>query len=81
MSGPECEQALREIHGFLDGSITDDTREAIRTHLADCPPCGDAYGFEEELRGIVAAKATDPCPGELRARIADALGIEEQADS
>ena len=45
MSGPECEQALREIHGFLDGSITDDTREAIRTHLDECPPCGDAYGL------------------------------------
>ncbi|MFA9563812.1 MAG: mycothiol system anti-sigma-R factor [Acidimicrobiales bacterium] len=81
MSGPECEQALRDIHGFLDGSITDDTREAIRTHLDECPPCGDAYGFEEDLRRVVAAKAIDPCPGELRSRIARVLGIEEQADS
>ena len=81
MSGPECEQALRAIPGFRAGSITDDTREAIRNHLDDCPPCGDVYGFEEDLRRIVAAKAVDPCPGELRARIARTLGIEEQADS
>lgn len=78
MSGSRCEDALREIHGFLDGEITDETRRAIGTHLDACPPCGDAFGFEKELRRIVAAKATDECPGELRNRIAAALGLDEQ---
>ncbi len=81
MTGSECDKALREIHGFLDREITNETRQAIASHLDECPPCGNAYGFEDELRRIVAAKATDPCPLELRARIAAALGIEEQQDS
>ena len=66
MSGPECEQALREIHGFLDGSITDDTREAIRTHLDECGPCLEAHDFEDAVKKMLADKCRDTVPEQLR---------------
>lgn len=73
---PDCEEALHELWQYLDGELTDDKRQAIKTHLDECPPCVDAQDFEAELRRVIAQKCRDEVPESLRIRIAQAIQIE-----
>jgi mycothiol system anti-sigma-R factor len=68
----KCDETLAELYTYLDGELTDESREKIRFHLDDCPPCGEIAGFESELRKVIASKCIDHVPDELRARIAAA---------
>jgi mycothiol system anti-sigma-R factor len=54
-------------------------RRAIARHLHDCPPCGEAFTFEFEMRQVIVSKCSETAPQELRARIAAKLGITEPA--
>ncbi len=76
----DCAEALLDLSTYIDGELTDDKREHIRTHLDDCPPCYDAYGFETELRTVISHRCQDQVPDELRRRIADAIaGLDPAA--
>ena len=69
----DCPSTIRELHFFLDGEITDEKRQRIQTHLDECPPCLDAFGFEAELRAVVANKLQTEVPAGLAARIRAAI--------
>jgi mycothiol system anti-sigma-R factor len=75
MSDP-CEEALHELYHFLDGELTDDRRDLIRSHLDGCVTCLGAYDFEADLRRVVAERCRDSVPEALRARIARAIHHE-----
>ena len=75
---PHCEETLAELSTYLDGELTEEIRVKIAVHLDDCPPCGDAAGFEVELRRVIASKCVDRVPDELRAKILKAC--TEEAD-
>ena len=76
MAGHECDDALHELYTYLDGELTDERRAAIKQHLDDCPPCGEFYEFEAELRVVIAKKCTEQVPDSLKQRIAQALDKE-----
>ncbi len=78
MAEGNCDDALRELYGYLDGQLTDDRRAAIQRHLDDCPPCLEAKDFEVELRAVIAKKCRDTVPEQLKLRI---LGVIEQERS
>jgi len=71
--GDDCNEALHTLYHFLDGELTIEKRKAIQHHLDLCPPCGQIYDFEAELRIVIAQKCRDEVPESLRKRIADAL--------
>lgn len=72
----DCREALHRIYHFLDGELTATRRIKIEQHLDGCSPCLHLFGFEAELRRIVADKCRDAVPDTLRARIADAIDHE-----
>ena len=72
-SDTPCREAAAELYTYLDGVLTDDKRAAIARHLDDCPPCGDAFTFESELRTVIAQRCREEVPADLRARIAAAI--------
>ena len=74
----DCDGAMHRIYEYLDGELTVWKRQAIARHLDECPPCADGFVFEMEIRRIVVSKCTEPCPDELRARIAAALHITDE---
>jgi len=76
MAGHECDDALHELYGYLDGELTVERRVTIQRHLDDCPPCYEAFDFEAELRIVIARKCTEQVPDALKQRIADALDKE-----
>jgi mycothiol system anti-sigma-R factor len=81
MADGNCDDALHELYGFLDGELTSDRKAAISAHLDDCPPCFEAFDFEAELRLVIARKCQETVPESLKVRIADAIRSEQQPSS
>jgi mycothiol system anti-sigma-R factor len=75
-SGLDCDEALHRLYHFLDGELTATRRAEIEAHLNGCSPCVDMYGFEAELRRVIACKCQESVPAELRERIAIAIHHE-----
>jgi mycothiol system anti-sigma-R factor len=72
----DCEKAFHRMYRYLDGEITVWRRWKITRHLNRCPPCAQGYDFEMELRQVVASRCRDQVPPALKARSAEAIGIE-----
>ena len=68
-----CFEAVEQLYTYLDGELTYERRVVIAQHLADCPPCGDAFDFESELRIVIAQRCRERVPEGLRARVYEAL--------
>jgi mycothiol system anti-sigma-R factor len=64
---------MHRLYHFLDGELDDDRRSTIRRHLDECRPCFQAFGFEAELRGVIARKCQDQVPEVLRERVFHAI--------
>jgi len=77
----DCDHAIERIYLYMDGELTAWRRWAISRHLDDCPPCAQGYDFEVELRQVVASRCREEVPPELRARIAEALGVSTDPPS
>jgi mycothiol system anti-sigma-R factor len=72
----DCENALHELYGYLDGALTDERRAAIQHHLDGCQPCAEPYDFEAELRNVVRRKCAEQVPASVMAKIRAALDAE-----
>jgi mycothiol system anti-sigma-R factor len=72
-----CQEAISTLYVYLDGELTPERREQIKKHLDECSPCLQAFGFEAELKALIARKCHDEVPESLRQRVARALGAEE----
>jgi mycothiol system anti-sigma-R factor len=76
-STPECQGALHELYGYLDGELTDERRAAIHQHLDDCQPCAEPYDFEAELREVIRRKCQEQVPDTLMDKVRAALAAEQ----
>ena len=66
----ECAEVLAEVWTLLDGECSPETQDKLRQHLADCPPCFQAYGLEERIKGLISPKCRgERAPESLRARL------------
>jgi len=74
----DCEDALYELYGFLDGELTDHRRKLIQHHLDDCQPCAEPYDFEAELRQVVRRKCQEQVPDKLVMKVRAALQYEAE---
>ena len=72
-----CQEAIATLYTFLDGELTAERRNTIRHHLDECAPCFEAFGFEAELKALIARKCRDEVPAPLRRRVAEALRAED----
>ncbi len=66
----DCVETMRQLWDYLDGELTDDRMEAIRTHLAMCQGCHPHYDFERAfLEAVAATRQEHPAPGMLRRKV------------
>jgi mycothiol system anti-sigma-R factor len=66
----ECAEVLAEVWTLLDGECSPETQGKLRQHLEDCPPCFQAYGLEERIKGLISTKCRgERAPESLRARL------------
>ena len=71
-----CDETIERLYFYLDGELTEERRIEITRHLDMCGPCVGAYGFEAELRRVVANRCKDHVPETLIVRVAEALRDE-----
>jgi mycothiol system anti-sigma-R factor len=71
-----CDETIERLYFYLDGELTDERRLEITRHLDMCGPCVGAYGFETELRRVIANRCKDHVPEKLIMRVAEALREE-----
>ncbi len=73
-----CEEAVERLYAYMDGELTEQRRIEIVRHLDLCGPCVGAYGFEAELRRVIALRCKDRVPDALVQRVAAALDAEQR---
>jgi mycothiol system anti-sigma-R factor len=76
-----CDESIERLYVYLDGELTEERRIEITRHLDLCGHCVSAYGFETELRRVIASRCKDHVPDELITRVADALRQEHSRQS
>jgi mycothiol system anti-sigma-R factor len=76
-----CDETIERLYFYLDGELTEQRRLEITRHLDMCGPCVGAYGFESELRRVIANRCKDHVPDSLIARVAEALRDEHSRQS
>jgi anti-sigma factor (TIGR02949 family) len=74
----DCDDALEKMYLFIDGELTQDTAETIRFHLEDCPPCGEAFSFEERLKLVVRTRLQEEVPAELMIKLHSIIRSERE---
>jgi mycothiol system anti-sigma-R factor len=74
----DCDETIERLYFYLDGELTEERRVEIRRHLDLCGPCVQAFGFETELRKVIANRCKDHVPDSLIDRVAAALHDEAQ---
>ncbi len=72
-----CQDAIATLYTYLDGELTKERRHEIKRHLDDCGPCFQAFGFEADVKALIASKRHDDVPDSLRRRVAEAIGAED----
>lgn len=70
-----CMGVHRSLSVYLDGELAPSQAAAVQQHLGHCGPCQTAQAFQMQYRSTLAAKAFDPMPDDVRARITQALGF------
>ena len=76
-----CDETIERLYVYLDGELTEQRRVEIARHLDMCGPCVGAYGFETELRRVIANRCKDHVPDALIDRVAEALRDEHSRQS
>jgi anti-sigma factor (TIGR02949 family) len=68
-----CEEAVRRLWEYLDGTLGVAEHEAIEQHLSFCRRCCGEAEFAEELRRFLRAAADVELPDDVRARLTSTL--------
>lgn len=75
-----CDDALEKMYMYIDGELTVESADAIKVHLDDCPPCWDAFHFEERLKIVVRTRLQEEVPSEVMMRLQSIIRSERQSD-
>ena len=76
----DCDDALERMYLYIDGELTVDSADEIRVHLDDCPPCWDAFHFEERLKIVVRTRLQEEVPSEVMLRLQSIIRSETLSD-
>ena len=65
----DCQQALEQLHAFLDHELADADTDEIREHLSLCEQCLDAYDLTQTIKDLVRTKCGSAAPADLRVKV------------
>jgi mycothiol system anti-sigma-R factor len=71
-----CGEALEKLYAYLDRELDQDSVTVIRTHIGECPPCCDAFSFEERFLVAIRAGLREEVPSTVIERIRVAIRAE-----
>ena len=68
MAKGTCDETMGRLALYLDRELSDKEVGEVKHHLDDCPPCGQVFDFQAELKRLVRKECcTDDAPARLRA--------------
>jgi anti-sigma factor (TIGR02949 family) len=68
-----CDEAMRQLWDYLDGSVDETDRTLIDEHLARCLRCCGERDFAGELRRFLSDHARDDLPDDVARRLNQTL--------
>jgi anti-sigma factor (TIGR02949 family) len=72
--GIDCRAALDQLWEYLDGELSPEKMESVRTHLALCARCYPEHDFEKAFLEAVGNCRKDLCASHrLKTKIMDTL--------
>ena len=64
-----CDEAMRRLWQYLDGTVEVNELGQIEEHLARCLRCCGERDFAKELRRFLATRAADDLPDDVAQRL------------
>ncbi len=64
-----CDDSLERMYLYIDNELDAASAEVVRYHINDCPPCFDAFSFEERLKIVVRTRLSEEIPPEMLERL------------
>ncbi|MCZ3389187.1 MAG: mycothiol system anti-sigma-R factor [Actinomycetia bacterium] len=71
----DCGDVVEAVYLYLDGELSAEVIDKIRSHLDECSPCLREYGIEKEVKALIARSCCETAPDALRASIVSRLEI------
>jgi mycothiol system anti-sigma-R factor len=68
-----CEEAVRRLWEYLDGTLGEAEQAAVDEHLSFCRRCCGEAEFAEELRKFLRSSADVELPDDVRTRLTATL--------
>lgn len=66
----DCEDArIQRLYEYLDGALTHEDLEEVRSHLEECRDCAHEYDLECIIRSVVRRSCTEKAPDALKVNI------------
>ncbi|HEY5833704.1 zf-HC2 domain-containing protein [Streptomyces sp.] len=75
-SAPAEQHLGDRLAAFVDGELTDDSRDRVLAHLATCPQCKAAAAEQRRLKSVVAASELPAISADLLARLQGLPGMD-----
>jgi anti-sigma factor (TIGR02949 family) len=76
-----CEDARMErIYEYLDGALSRQDLDDIRTHLETCPECASEYDLECIIRSVVRRSCKEAAPSSLKSSILNRISEIQAVD-
>lgn len=68
-----CRYVSSRIDPYIDGELPADEIAAIRSHVARCSACATELARHRSVKKLIATLPTPPPPGDLEARLVEAV--------
>lgn len=65
----DCSDVVEAVYLYIDGELSADVIDNIRSHLDECSPCLREYGIEQDVKALIARCCCETAPDALRASI------------
>ncbi|GAB3586225.1 mycothiol system anti-sigma-R factor [Calidifontibacter terrae] len=73
----DCNSYLAHLEEYLDGELSVQQCEQLKEHLADCPPCLDAYQRDALMKALIRRSCQcESAPVALRTQIMARISIQ-----
>ncbi|MFP5298307.1 MAG: zf-HC2 domain-containing protein [Actinomycetota bacterium] len=69
----DCNQAVRQLWGFLEGELDDKDRHAVEEHLDLCKRCCGEAEFASELRKMLHSQSAPDLSDDAKVRLTNFL--------
>ena len=68
-----CNKAIQEIGGYLDGELTEELKHTLETHLTFCDHCHAVYDSTKKTIDLYCDGELFSLPDDVRTRLHEAL--------